>query len=50
MDSQLFLGGSEPTTLKELSPALGKETIDTYGNDNPGVKSQGMKHIRPNKL
>ena len=30
MDSQLFLGGSEPTTLKELSTALGKETIDTF--------------------
>ena len=28
MDSRLFLGGSEPTTLKELSTALGKETID----------------------
>ena len=30
MDSQIFLGGSEPTTLKELSAALGKETIDLY--------------------
>lgn len=29
-DSRIFLGGSEPTTLKELSTALGKETIDTY--------------------
>ena len=29
-DSRLFLGGSEPTTLKELSTALGKETIDTF--------------------
>ena len=29
-DSRLFLGGSEPTTLKELSAALGKETIDTF--------------------
>ncbi len=28
MDSRLFLGGAEPTTLKELSKALGKETID----------------------
>ena len=27
-DSRLFLGGSEPTTLKELSASLGKETID----------------------
>ena len=30
MDSRIFLGGSEPTTLKELSAALGKETIDTF--------------------
>ncbi len=30
MDSRLFLGGSEPTTLKELATALGKETIDTF--------------------
>ena len=30
MDTKIFLGGSEPTTLKELSSSLGKETIDTY--------------------
>ena len=30
MDSRIFLGGTEPTTLKELNQALGKETIDTY--------------------
>jgi len=30
MDTSIFLGGKEPTTLKELSTALGKETIDTY--------------------
>ncbi len=30
MDSQIFLGGSELTTLKDLNQALGKETIDTY--------------------
>ena len=30
MDARLFLGGSEPTTLKELEAALGKETIDTF--------------------
>lgn len=30
MDTRLFLGGSEPTTLKELNQSLGKETIDTY--------------------
>ena len=29
-DSSIFLGGKEPTTLKELSQALGRETIDTY--------------------
>ena len=29
-DASIFLGGKEPTTLKELSAALGKETIDTY--------------------
>ena len=29
-DCSIFLGGKEPTTLKELSAALGKETIDTY--------------------
>ena len=34
MDSQVFLGGSEPTTLKELSEALGKETIDSYNNSD----------------
>lgn len=34
MDSQLFLGGSEPTTLKDLAEALGKETIDSYNNSD----------------
>ena len=34
MDSRIFLGGSEPTTLKELNQALGKETIDTYNTSN----------------
>ena len=29
-DSSIFLGGKEPTTLKELSQSLGKETIDTF--------------------
>lgn len=29
-DSKIFLGGTEPTTLKELNQALGKETIDMY--------------------
>ena len=30
MDTSIFLGGKEPTTLKELATVLGKETIDTY--------------------
>ena len=30
MDCSIFLGGKEPTTLKELSTALGRETIDTF--------------------
>lgn len=34
MDSRIFLGGSEPTTLKELNAALGKETIDTYNTSD----------------
>lgn len=34
MDSRVFLGGSEPTTLKELNAALGKETIDTYNTSD----------------
>ena len=34
MDSQIFLGGSEPTTLKELSEALGKETIDSFNTSD----------------
>ena len=29
-DTSIFLGGKEPTTLKELNQALGKETIDTF--------------------
>ena len=35
MDSQIFLGGSEPTTLKELSETLGKETIDSFNTSDP---------------
>lgn len=34
MDSRIFLGGSESTTLKELNAALGKETIDTYNTSD----------------
>ena len=40
MDSRIFLGGSEPTTLKELNQSLGKETIDIY---NTG-ESRGREH------
>ena len=34
MDSQIFLGGSEPTTLKDLSEMLGKETIDVFNTSD----------------
>ena len=34
MDSQIFLGGSEPTTLKDLSEMLGKETIDSFNTSD----------------
>ena len=34
MDSRIFLGGAEPTTLKELNAALGKETIDTFNTSD----------------
>ena len=34
IDSQIFLGGSEPTTLKDLSEMLGKETIDAFNTSD----------------
>ena len=34
MDTQVFLGGSEPSTLKDLSEALGKETIDIFNTSD----------------
>ena len=34
MDSRIFLGGAEPTTLKELNQVLDKETIDTYNTSD----------------
>ena len=34
MDSQIFLGGSEPTTLKDLSEMLGRETIDAFNTSD----------------
>ena len=43
MDSQIFLGGSEPTTLKDLAEALGKETIDSYL-----INDERYLHLREN--
>ena len=56
MDSRIFLGSSESTTLKELNQALGAglgiwgaiNLLEVYGNDNPGAKSQGMKQFMAN--
>ena len=50
-DSQVFLGGPEPTTLKELSEALGKETIDTFNtSDTRGNSpSYGMNYQKLGK-
>ena len=39
-DSQIFLGGSEQTTLKDLNTALGKETIDSYNTGESRGTSQ----------
>ena len=51
MDSQIFLGGSEPTTLKDLSEILGKETIDSFNTSDTrgnspsyGTSFQKMGH------
>lgn len=46
MDARLFLGGSEPTTLKELSAALGKETIDMFntGESRGSQQSHSMNY------
>ena len=51
MDSRLFLGGSEPTTLKELSVALGKETIDiANSSENRGKEvSHGISYQKLGK-
>ncbi len=49
MDSQIFLGGSEPTTLKDLSQALGKETIDTYNTGETRGREQSHS-LNYNKL
>ena len=54
MDSQIFLGGSEPSTLKELSEMLGKETIDQYNTSDTrgnspsyGTTYQKLGHDMP---
>ncbi len=39
-DSQIFLGGSEQTTLKDLNTTLGKETIDMYNTGETRGTSQ----------
>ncbi len=51
MDSRIFLGGSEPTTLKELNQALGKETIDSYNTSNTrgSSPSYGMNYQKLGK-
>ena len=48
MDSQLFLGGTEPSTLKDLNQMLGKETIDSYNtgesrSNNPSYSMNYQK-------
>ena len=48
MDSKLFLGGTEPSTLKDLSHVLGKETIDVYSTgesrgNNPSYSTNYQK-------
>ena len=47
MDCQVFLGGSEPTTLKELSEALGKETIDTFNTSDTRGNSPSYRTNYP---
>ena len=51
MDSQLFLGGTEQTTLKDLSQMLGKETIDTYntGESRGNNPSYSMNYQKTGK-
>ena len=54
MDTSIFLGGKEPTTLKELAAVLGKETIDSYNNSDTrgnspsyGTNYQKLGHDMP---
>ncbi len=49
MDSSIFLGGKEPGTLKELSEALGKETIDTC-NDGESLGKETSHSLNYQKL
>ncbi len=51
MDSQIFLGGSEQTTLKDLNASLGKETIDSYntGNSKGSQESYSMNYQKLGK-
>ena len=50
-DTMLFLGGKEPTTLKEISETLGKETIDLYNtSDTRGQgRSYGLNYQKTGK-
>ena len=50
-DSKIFLGGTEPTTLKELSEALGKETIDLYntGENRGNQTSHSLNYQKTGK-
>ena len=51
MDSRVFLGGTEPTTLKSLSEALGKETIDSFntGESRGQQQSYSMNYQKLGK-
>ena len=51
MDSQIFLGGQEPTTLKDLNQILGKETIDMYntGESRGNNPSYSMNYQKVGK-
>ena len=51
MDSQLFLGGTEPTSLKDLSQLLGKEAIDMYntGKSSGNNPSYSMNYQKSGK-
>jgi type IV secretion system protein VirD4 len=50
-DSQIFLGGSEQTTLKDLNATLGKETIDMYntGKTRGTTQSYNMNYQKLGK-